>query len=419
MRMTQEQLGDFIKSQVVPSIKNELGEELSSKIKDQVDALATAPDSPWQKALTTAKTAQTVAPMEKGISLARCIRASAAAKMRGQGADGAVNILRGWGSDDLADQWEGARQKALTASDATGAGFLVPEEFSNELIDVLRSKTVVRSLGARTLQSPTGTINIPKITAGAQASYIGEATAAPKSQLSTGNLKLSFKKLAVLTPISNDLLRYSNPSADGIVRDDLVQAMRVKEDQVFIRSLGSGDGQPKGLRGWMPNSHKVDANATVNLANVTTDMRNIWEKLLTADVPMVSPGWIFSPRSYAFLFSVQTSDGNFAYRAELERGTFWGIPFKSTTQIPDNLDESGDGNDNESEVYIADFSEAIIAESMGITVDTSDSAAYHDGSSVVSAFSRDETAVRAIAEHDFGLRHTASAAMLQQVTMGV
>ena len=133
-----------------------------------------------------------------------------------------------------------ARQKALTAGDATASGTLVPTQFSTDFIELLRSVAVMRKLGVTTLPLPVGNITLPKATGGATAGYIGETSSdnIAKSQLSTGDISLKFKKLAVLTPISNSLLRYSSPGADAIVRNDLLAAMAVKEDGAFIRGQG-------------------------------------------------------------------------------------------------------------------------------------------------------------------------------------
>ena len=84
--------------------------------------------------------------------------------------------------------------------------------------------------------------------------------------------------------------------------------------------------------------------------------------------------------------------------------------------MPITLDTTGLGNDNESEIYLVDFSQVLIGESQGLLVDSSQEAAYHDGSSVQAAFSLDQTVVRAIAEHDLGMRHDKGVTMLTGVT---
>ncbi len=347
---------------------------------------------------------------EKGLALARCIRATAASKMRGTGVDGAIQILRLWGNEDLAEKWSDARQKALAAGDASAGGFLVPTQFSQEVIEFLRAQSVVRRLNARTVPVPSGTLKIPKLTGGATAYYVGENTNATKSEPTTGQLTLSFKKLITLVPMSNDLLRYASPGADALVRDDVVNAMRVREDSAFIRDTGT-DSTPKGLRYWAHADNIIEANATASVQNTFTDIGNLILQLLNANMPMIAPGWIWAPRTEMYLRTLLNSNGIPVFKDEMAGGTFFGYPFAATTSVPINVGNSS----NKSEVYLTDFAQAVIGESMNLVVDASQEAAYHDGSSVIAAYSQDQTVVRAIAEHDFGLRHDKGVAVLTQV----
>ena len=348
---------------------------------------------------------------DKGLSFARCLRATAASKMAGNGAAGAIEILRQWGSHDLAEKWAEARQKALAAGDATAGGFLVPPQYSQEVIEFLRARAVIRRLGARVLPMPTGTVKIPKLSGGATAYYLGENTNATTSQPTTAQLTLSFKKLITMVPVSNDLLRYSSPGADSIVRDDTVNAMRVREDSAFIRDTGS-DQAPKGLRHWAHADNILEATATVSVQNTFTDLGLLLQKLLDANIPMISPAWIMAPRTEQFLMTLINSQGNPVFRPELIMGRLWGFPYGVTTGVPTNV---GTGS-NKSEIYLADMAQVIIGEAMNLIVDASPDAAYHDGTTVQAAYSLDQTIVRAIAEHDLGLRHDKAVAVLTQVS---
>jgi len=51
-----------------------------------------------------------------------------------------------------------------------------------------------------------------------------------------------------------------------------------------------------------------------------------------------------------------------------------------------------------------------------VEVTASDVAAYHDGSQVQAAFSRDQTVIRLLAHHDLGVRHEESLVMIEAVT---
>ena len=350
----------------------------------------------------------------RGLALARITRAIAAARYNGSGPDGAVHILKGWGNGDIAEACQAYRQKAMTAGDATSGGFLVPVQFVQDFIAVLRSAAVMRRLRTPTIPLPTGTARIGKGTAGATAGYVGESTNAPKTQVATGQLSLTFKKLMALVPVSNDLLRYSSPGADMIVRNDLTAAMAVKEDSAFIRGDGT-DGSPRGLRYWAPGANIIAANTTVSLQNTATDLGKLMQKLMEADIPMVNPAWIFAPRTKNFLMTLVTTTGNFIYKDEMAQGTLWGYPFGVTTGVPTNLDFTGSDTDDESEIYFSDLGQGLIGEAESLSIDASQEAAYHDGSSVQSAWSRDETTVRCIAEHDFVMRYDKAVALLAGV----
>ena len=412
--MTRAELAEFVSGQIKGFIGTELATIVRQNIEEAVVPLRERVTSWGEKLAGAGRTPPEPVKREQGIALARCVRATAAAKFQGSGPDGAVAILRAWGDHDLADQWADARQKALAAGDATAGGFLVPEQFSTDFIQFLRAAAVMRKLGVPTIPMPTGTVNLGKGTAGATANYIGENTNAPKSQLSTGRLALTFKKLACLTPVSNDLLRYASPGADTIVRNDLVTAMSVKEDSAFIRGNGV-DGSPRGLYYWAPGANKILANATVSLQATAADLGKLMQQLMGADIPMLKPCWIFAPRIKNFLVTLQTSTGAFVFKDEMAGGTLWGYPYEITTGVPTNLDATGAATKDESEVYFFDAAQAIIGEAQNIMVDASQEAAYNDGSAIQAAFSLDKTVVRAIAEHDFAMRYEGAVAVLTGV----
>ena len=420
--MTRGQLAEMVQAQVKDFIGAELAELIRKNIEEAVTPLRQKMTS-WGEKVTDRAAEPSVAANWKdvppgtdtrGLALSRCVRASALARINGMGPEGAIQVLRSWGDKNLAEMWADARSKAMTAGDATAGGYLVPTQFINDFIGVLRSKTVIRALGTPTIPI-AGTAEIPKATAGATANYGGENTNAPKSEVSTGQLTLSFKKLRSLVPIGNSLLRYNAIGADVIVRNDMSAAMSTTEDSKFIRGDGT-DGSPKGLRYWAVNANVIAANTTLSLANTFSDLGKLMQQLMGADIPMSRPSWIFAPRIYNFLVTILNSNGVPAFKDEMVSSkTLWGYPFGVTTGIPTNLDFTGSDTDDESEVYFVDIDQCLIGEGETMSIEASREAAYHDGSAVQSAWSRDETVVRAIAEHDFVLRYDKAVAILAGV----
>jgi len=337
---------------------------------------------------------------DKGLQVARMVRALAATK--GDPERAAVYAKKNFDDDEIV--------KALEVSTPQAGGYIVPEQYSAEIIELLRPQTVVRRMGAVTVPMPTGTLNIPTLAGGGSASYIGENTDIPKTQPSFGTVQLTWKKLAAIVPISNDLLRFSSPAADMIVRDDLVAAMAQREDAAFIRDDGQNN-TPKGLRFWAPSVNAIPANATASLDTVTTDLGKLVLALKQANVRFIRPGWLMSPRTEMYLLTLRDGNGNYAFRPEMLAGRLFGYPYAVTTQIPENLEG------NETEVYLVDFADAIIGESTQLIIDASTEASYIDDG-LKSAFSLDQTVIRVIAEHDFAMRHAASVAVLTGVKWG-
>ena len=317
----------------------------------------------------------------------------------------------------------------MSAGDPTAGGFLVPTQFSSDVIELLRASGTVRSLGPTSMPMATGTVKVPNISAGATAAYIGENSNVTKSQLETGQITLSFKKLAALVPISNDLIRYSSPSADTIVRDDCVRSLAAREDLAFLRGTGLS-GTPKGLKYWIASANKFDANATASLANLTNDLGHAIRNVMDADINLVigqagtgavtvRPGWVFAPRTWQYLFTIQTGLGTHAFKDEMLRGTLLGWPFRVTTQIPITASSNTvDTGGTYSEIYFGAFAHAVIGEAQGLIVDASQEAAYYDGTNVVAAYSQDQTVIRVIAEHDFALRHDRAFSLIESSVYG-
>ena len=311
--------------------------------------------------------------------------------------------------------------KALNTVGVATGGALIPQAFSNEIIDLLRAETVVRDCEPTIVDMPTGNLTIPRLAAGASAGYQGELDDISASQQTFDDLQLNAKKLTALVPVSNDLLRRASQNLESIIRDDMVQALARREDLAFLLGDGSGNS-PVGLLNLCPASNKLivapfaDTDNATLLGTVNGVLLGMRLTLTNNFSRMIRPRWIGTPTTEAFLMGLRDQVGNFVYKDEMEtRRTIWGIPYKITQQLPTNLSAAtaagGTANDG-AYLFLADFADVILAETYSMVVDASDVAAYKDaGGNLVSTFTRDQTAFRIITEHDFNLRHWASVAV--------
>lgn len=396
--LTKEQIASIAKEVVTEVLKGtEVAAGDPGKAYDNMQT--TPPQAPApvagapNKGMTEAK--------EPGLVAGRIVAALAA----GKGDPGKASrwAAERWGGEDIS-------VKALETGTDTAGGYTVPDIYSGELIELLRNNAVVRSMGPTIYDMPTGTLRIARQDGASTATYTAENANIGMTEPSFDEVVLAWHKLTALVPISNDLLFQSVQNIDMVVRDDLVASLGLREDLAFLRDDGSGS-LPTGLLNLVDAANQFTANATVNLANVTADLANALLLLRNANVRFLRPGWIFAPRTELYLRTIRDANGNFAFKDEMDAGRLFGIPYGSSTQVPINL---GVGT-NESEIYLADFADVAIGQLQNIRIDVSDSAAYYDGAAVQAAFSKDQTVMRAIMEHDIGLRQDLSLAVVDTV----
>lgn len=337
--------------------------------------------------------------------------------------------------------------RALITSAGASGGFIVPPDYMNEVIELLRPKAVVRGAGPRVIPMPRGTMTLPGQASAATAGYGNETAKISQSQQSVNQIVASYKKLTALVPVSNDMMRYADPAVDAFVRDDLVKVMALREDLAFILGDGTQD-TPRGYlsfaNGWVKSGggttgswlttanstlavngsdpanstggNFISSNASYTLATVAAELGGAVNRLDTANVPDTKRVWFMHPRSYNYLFNVQNSLGVYVYRDELLKGTLLGYPVRKTTQIGTNYWDAAGSNKDLSFVFLAEMDETMILDSMSLELAVSREGTYVDaGGTTVSAFQSDQTIIRAIAEHDFQMRHDQSVAVIQAV----
>jgi HK97 family phage major capsid protein len=301
--------------------------------------------------------------------------------------------------------------KAMQASTDTAGGFLIPDVLSTEIIELLIPTAIMRKIGATIMPLVNGQLSIPRITGGATAAYLYEGANIQTSQETLGQLNLVGRKLGCEVAISNDLLNFAVQNADQIVRQDMVTRMALREDLAFME----GDGEantPVGLRNIMQSSNQIAMTATPTAITATLDAGRVQTLLDNANVPDTRRSWIMRPTTKNWLATVRTSTGALAFpEVQGANPVWWGYPVVTTTQM---TIDSGTSN----YIYLVEAPELIIGDAMTMRIDASSEAAYDLSGTLVSPFSRDETVIRAISMHDFGMRHVASAAALTGCTWG-
>ncbi|WP_278983259.1 phage major capsid protein [Sphingobium yanoikuyae] len=342
--------------------------------------------------------------LEPGVMVGRIALAIAATDGKDQRAM-AAHASEIWGNET------GQIVANMEQSTATKGGYLVDTAYSRDFIDLLRPRVVIRQMGARTVPMPDGNLTMRKKTSGTQAGYVGERVPAPTTDMRVGQLTMSAKTMMALVPITNRLIRRSSFGVDAMVRDDLIDSAAVKEDQQFLRGAVA-ETSPTGARYLAAAGNVLLMTPNPNLLTVSSDLGRMTLAVKNGNLPMISCGWIMSPRVREFLANLRDGNGNLVYPSIEGNGTLKGYKIAETTSVPDNLGVGG----NESELYFGDWSQFLIGDSYQLALAASDTAAYVENGTVQSAFSNDETVVRLIQEHDTQLRHDRALSVLTGVT---
>ncbi|MDP3492882.1 MAG: phage major capsid protein, partial [Hyphomonadaceae bacterium] len=120
-----------------------------------------------------------------------------------------------------------------TTTDTTFAESLVElNNMTGEFIDVLRAKELISRIPG--LDRIPFNVKVPRGTTDPTAYWVGEGDVKPLSRPAFDSIELTFNKVAGIVPMTQELMMFSNPSAEVKVRDGLVAALAYLTDRDFL-----------------------------------------------------------------------------------------------------------------------------------------------------------------------------------------
>lgn len=142
--------------------------------------------------------------------------------------------------------WGGRRD--LTVGTASAGGNLVgTDHLGDQFVDALRARLVFSELGSRFMTGLRGDVAIPKLATGVSAGFVAENGATSEVNAVFSQITMSPKSLGAFSDVSRLLMIQSDPSVEQIVRDDLLNAIAQKIEDVAIE--GGGSNEPTGIIG--------------------------------------------------------------------------------------------------------------------------------------------------------------------------
>jgi HK97 family phage major capsid protein len=270
-----------------------------------------------------------------------------------------------------------AEGKAMTEGVAAQGGYLVQPTIERRIVEAIELNNVMRQL-CSTLNVTTNQIQLDQIGLTTTAGWVAELAQKPETTgMTLASVTASVFTAAGLATISNQLLADSNPAVDQLVTADLVKRLAAVEETAFL--AGTGTGQPLGLL----NTSGLGATALTSA--VVTDLT---DAILSAIGGVLSAhgsvnAIVMHPRTWTRILLAKNTAGSYIIDPTppgntldvqsprtFQRGpqlSIWGYPVVLTNRMPTNLG----GGTNESRVIVGDFSEALILDRQGVTLDES------------------------------------------------
>lgn len=269
----------------------------------------------------------------------------------------------------------GAEGKAMSEGVDAQGGYFVQPQIERQIAETRELDNVLRALCSK-LNVTTNELQLDQLSLGTAAGWVAELAQKPEStSVALTSVSASVFTAAGLATISNQLLADANPAIDRLVTADLAKRLVALEETAFLS--GSGTGQPLGLLNTPGISTK-----TVTVTDPSADtglLDSILDAIGQVQTDHGEPtAIVMHPRTWTRILKDKDASGAYllgpidAVRPDVQsprtaNKTLFGYRVVTSNRVPTNLG----GTTNESRVIVGDFSEALILDRQGITVDES------------------------------------------------
>jgi HK97 family phage major capsid protein/HK97 family phage prohead protease len=255
---------------------------------------------------------------------------------------------------------------AGTTTDPTWAGALVPEypNFAGDFVDFLRPMTIVGKFGVGgvpSLRRVPFNVRVGGQTSGGTGYWVGQGAPKPVTKFDFETTKLGWAKVANIAVLTEELIRFSSPAAEGLVRDALAAALIARMDIDFIDPAKAlvADVSPASIT----NGIAALTPSGTDAAAVRTDLQTLLGTFMTGNLNPTSAVFIM-PNTVALAISLMTNAlGQPEFSTiTMTGGTLKGIPVITSQYAV--LGGSPDGNllilVNASDIFLSDDGQVVI-----------------------------------------------------------
>jgi HK97 family phage major capsid protein len=245
----------------------------------------------------------------------------------------------------------------------TGAGAL-QTTVRTTLIELLRNKAIVFSLGARRLTGLVGTVVLPRQSGTTTMYWITEGNAPTESNPTIDNISLVPKTVGGFTDFSRKFLMQTGMDAEMFVREDLTTSLALEIDRVAINGSGSG-AEPTGI---LQNSGITTLALGTNGAAPTWDaVVQLEEGVAVANADLGTLAYLTNSKVRSKLKRTQLFTGTNGMPIWDGDGELNGYRAAASQQVPSNLVKGTSGAVC-SAIIFGDWSQLIVGFWSGVDV---------------------------------------------------
>lgn len=257
---------------------------------------------------------------------------------------------------------------AVGAGTTTDASFASPliayNVMASEFIEYLRPLTIIGRIPG--LRRVPFNIQMPRQTGGSSTGWVGEQAPKPVSALIFDTVTMRWAKAAAIVVLTEELVRFSNPSAEAVVREDMANASAEFLDRQFI------DPSVAAVTNVSPAS--ITNGVTPVIASGTTaaafraDVKSLFASFITANLSTSGGVWIMHSTTALSLSLMLNSLGQRVFDTlSPDGGTLLGYPVIVSQNIPATGSSPVDGYP----VIFAIANQILLADDGQVTIDAS------------------------------------------------
>lgn len=249
-------------------------------------------------------------------------------------------------------------------SSTTLATLVLPNYMASELIEYLWHRTIIGRIQG--LRRVPFNIKVPRTTSVAGVSWVGEAAPKPLSTFALDTVSLGYYKIAGIVALTDEIVKFSSPAAEAMVRDELANAIVMLMDHDFV------DPEKAAVAGVSPASitNGVTPTAATGTAysNFAADLNTTLALFDAARIDTSNLAIVMSTRIARSLSMMLNSLGQPLFpNVSATGGTVQGYQ----VIVSGNVDATGDVSANGDNIIFLKPDEIMFADDGNVTIDIS------------------------------------------------